>query len=69
MRKPNKLWVDQGRESDNKLMQKWLNDSDILMYSMYDGGKSVVAKRFIKTLKGKIYKKRQLMIVNLILVI
>ena len=69
MRKPNKLWVDQGREFDNKLMQKWLNDSDILMYSMYDGGKSVVAKRFIKTLKGKIYKKRQLMIVNLILVI
>ena len=23
-RKPNKLWVDQGRELYNKLMQKWL---------------------------------------------
>ena len=23
-RKPNKLWVDQGRKLYNKLMQKWL---------------------------------------------
>ena len=27
------------------------------MYSIHDEGKSVVAKRFIKTLKGKTYKK------------
>ena len=38
-------------------MQKWLNDNDILMYSTHNEGKSVVAKRFIKNLKGKIYKK------------
>ena len=27
------------------------------MYSIYNKGKSVIAKRFIKTLKAKIYKK------------
>ena len=36
-------------------MQKWLYD--ILMYSTHNEGKSVVAERFINTLKGKIYKK------------
>ena len=39
------------------------------MYSTHLEGKSVVAERFIKTLKAKIYKKGELMIVNLILVI
>ena len=38
-------------------MQKWLDDNDILMYSTHNEGKSVVLERFIKTLKGKIYKK------------
>ena len=38
-------------------MQKWLNDNDILIYLTYHEGKSVVAERFIKTLKDKIYKK------------
>ena len=55
-RKPNKLWVDQGREFYNKLMQEWL-DNNILMYSTHNEGKSVIAERFIKTLKSKIYKK------------
>ena len=31
-RKPNKLWIHQGREFHNSLMQKWLDDNDILMY-------------------------------------
>ena len=35
-------------------MQK-LVDNDILMYSTHNEGKSVVAERFLKTLKGKIY--------------
>ena len=56
-RKPNKLWADQGGEFYNKLMQDWLDDSDILMYSTHNEGKSVIAERFIKTLKSKIYKK------------
>ena len=33
-RKPNKLWVDQRREF-YKLMQKWLENNDILMYSTH----------------------------------
>ena len=54
---PNKLWVDQGRESYESPMQKWLDNNDISMYSTYNEGKTVVDERFIKTLKGKIYKK------------
>ena len=34
-----------------------LDNYDILIYSTHDEGKSVVAERFIKTLKHKIYKK------------
>ena len=51
------LWVDQGREFYNKLMQEWLNNNDILIYSTYNKGKSVIAESIIKTLKSKIYKK------------
>ena len=53
--KPSKLWVDQGRELYNQLIQEWLDN--ILMQSAYNEGKSVIAERFIKTLKAKIYKK------------
>ena len=38
-------------------MQEWLDNNDILMHSTYNKGKSVIAERFIKTLKSKIYKK------------
>ena len=37
-------------------MQEWLVN-DILMYSTHNEGKSVIAERFIKTLKSKIYEK------------
>ena len=37
-------------------MQKWLDDN-ILMYLTHNEGKSVVAERFIRTLKVKFYKK------------
>ena len=37
-------------------MKLWLDKNDIEMYSTYNKGKSVVAERFIKTLKNKIYK-------------
>ena len=40
-RKPNKCWVDQEKEFYNILIQKWLDDNDILMYSTHDEGKSV----------------------------
>ena len=56
-RKPNKSWVDQGREFYNKLMQEWSRNNGILMYCTHNEDKSVIAERFIKTLKSKIYKK------------
>ena len=55
-RKPNKIWVDQGEEFYNNVFKKWLSDNDIIMYSTYNEGKSVVAERFIRTLKNKLYK-------------
>ena len=36
--------------------QTWLSDNDIIMCSTYNEGKSVVAERFIRTLKNKLYK-------------
>ena len=55
-RKPNKIWVDQGSEFYNRVFKKWLLDNDIIMYSTFNEGKSVVAERFIRTLKNKLYK-------------
>ena len=55
-RKPNKIWLDQGGEFYNNVFEKWLLDNDINMYSTYNEGKSVVAERFIRTLKNKLYK-------------
>ena len=55
-RKPNKIWVDQASEFYNNIFKKWFKDNDISMYSTHNEGKSVVAERFIKTLKNKIYK-------------
>ena len=37
-------------------MKSWLQDNDIAMYSTHNEGKSVVAERFIRTLKNKNYK-------------
>ena len=55
-RKPNKIWVDQGGEFYNKLFKRFLKINDIEMYSTCNEGKSVVAERFIRTLKNKIFK-------------
>ena len=54
--KPNKIWVGKGSEFYNAFFKKWLRDNDIVMYSTHNEGKSVVAERFIRTLKSKIYK-------------
>ena len=51
------------------MFQEWLDNNVFVIHSTYNEGKSVIAERFIKTLKAKIYKKRQLMIANLTLVI
>ena len=55
-RKPNKIWVDKGSKSYNRSMKSWLQDNDIELYSTHNERKSVVAERFIRTLKNKIYK-------------
>ena len=34
--KSNKLCTDQGRQLYNSLMQKWLDDNNILMYSTHN---------------------------------
>ena len=49
-KKPNKIWVDKYSEFYNTSFNKWLQDSDIVMYSAHNEGKSVVAERFIRTL-------------------
>ena len=55
-RKPNKIWADQGSEFYYTHFKKWLKDNNIEMYSTHNEGKSVVAERFIRTLKNKIYR-------------
>ena len=52
-KKPNKIWVDKGSEFYNNSFRKWLKDNDIEMHSTQNEGKSVVAERFIRTLKTK----------------
>ena len=55
-RKPNKIWFDNRSEFYNNCFKKWLKDNYIEMYSIHNEGKSVVAERFIRRLKSKIYK-------------
>ena len=54
--KPNQIWLDKGSEFYNRSVKSWLEDSGIEMYSTHIEGKSVVAERFIRTLKNKISK-------------
>ena len=37
-------------------MQLWLEKNNLEIYSTNNEGKSVIAERFIRTLKNKIYK-------------
>ena len=53
-RKPNKIWVDKGSEFYYSSFKKWLKENNIEI--IHNEGKSVVAERFIRTLKTKIYK-------------
>ena len=55
-RKPNRIWVDRGSEFYNKSSKDFLKINNIEMYSIFNEGKSVVAERFIRTLKNKIFK-------------
>ena len=55
-RKPNKIWVDQGKEFCNQSFKDFLKTNNIEMYLTFNEGKSIVAERFIRTLKNKIFK-------------
>ena len=69
-RKPNKLWVDQGKEFYNQYMYKIFKfkNEDILekdengeyknhIYSVFNSGKNPVIERFNKTLTNKLWKQ------------
>ena len=55
-RKTNKIWVDKGSGFYNRTMKSWLEKNCIEIYSTHNERKSVIAERFIRTLKNKIYK-------------
>ena len=57
-RKANKMWFDQGGEFYNNLFKRFLKINNTEMYSIYNEGKSVVAKRFIRMLKNKTFKHK-----------
>ena len=44
------ITTDKGSEFYNNSFKKWLRDNDIEMYLIHNEAKSVVAKRFIRTL-------------------
>ena len=54
-RKPNKIWTDQSSEFYNQSFKDFLKINNVEMYATYNEGKSVVAERFIRTLKNKIF--------------
>ena len=54
--KSNKIWVDKGSEFYNKSVKSWLQDNGVEMYSTYNEEKPVVAERFMRTLRNKLYK-------------
>ena len=50
------MWVGRGSKFYNGSINPWLEKTDIEMYSTRNEGKSVVAERFVRTLKNKMYK-------------
>ena len=55
-RKPNKICVNQDDEFYNNLFETFLKNSSIEMYLTFNKGKSIVAERFIMTLKNQLFK-------------
>ena len=56
-RKPNKIWIDKSNEFYNRSMKSFLQNNNIEMYLTHNEGKSVIAERFIRTLRNKIINK------------
>lgn len=55
-RTPKKLWTDQGSEFINHNFKKFLKDSNIELYHVYNEGKANVIERFNRTL-GELIQK------------
>ena len=55
-RKQNKISKDKGSKFYNISFKIWLQGNNIEMYLTYNEEKSVIAERFIRTLKNKIHK-------------
>ena len=55
-RKPEKLWVDEGREFYNSEFKKLLEKNGNLMYHAFNEGKAVIIERFNRTLKNITWK-------------
>ena len=49
--KPNKTWEDKGSKFYNRSVKSWLQDNDTEMYSTHNKGNSVLAERFVRTIK------------------
>ena len=54
---PTGLGSKMGQNGPFYITPEWLDNNDIFMYSPHNKGKSVIAERFVKTLKAIIYKK------------
>ena len=54
---PKNIWVDEGKEFYNKLMNEWLKENNIIRYSTHGEHKSVVVERFNRTLKELMWKR------------
>ena len=50
------IWVDKSSDFYNRSMKSSLQNTNVEIYSTHNERKSVVTKRFIRTLKNKIYK-------------
>ena len=48
------MWINEGSNFYNRSMTLRLQDNDIVRYPAHNEGKSVVAERFIRTLRKKI---------------
>jgi transposase InsO family protein len=55
-RKPKRLQTDKGTEFLNQTFQNFLKQHDIDFFTTFSDHKAAIAERFIKTLKGLIYK-------------
>ena len=54
-RKPKKLWVDEGKEFYNRVLERSLRGNNIDIYSTHNEGKAVGVERFNRTMKTRMW--------------